>query len=268
MVACRSCPRSLDDGLLYLDANGRPVRDQSRAEWKTCPHCSGLAGHHVYLAFASAFGTSDKRITDENPVGVHSWCTFHRNKANVDSRNPARSRTCGQATPQRAVPARPPVVRPAPKPAKPPEADVDLPLTAQQLDALAAAQVAWIELSEEGRTFLRLHVDTERKPGNRQAILRLRRAKGALACDGCGVDLAAEYGEEHETVLELHHLRPLAKGVQKPKGTDDFALLCPTCHRVVHYRRAEPLRIDELRELIESEARPRGAAAVPSATRR
>ena len=268
MAACRSCPKSLEDGLLYLDANGRPVREQSRAEWKTCPHCSDLAGHHFYLLFPSAFGTTKKRITDENPVGVHSWCTFHRNKANEDSRNPARSVTCGQAPAQRAVPARPPVVRPAPKRAEVPEADIELPFTAEQLDTLAAAQVGWLKLSEEGRKFLRTHLDTERKPGNRQAILRLRRAKGALTCDGCGVDLAVEYGKEHETVLELHHLRPLARGVQKPKGTDDFALLCPTCHRVVHYCREEPLRMDELRELIEADARGRGPAAALSTARR
>jgi len=188
-----------------------------------------------------------KRITDENPVGIHSWCTFHRNEANKDSRNPARTRICGQAPVQHALPARPPVVRPAPRQAEPPGAEVEVSLTAEQLDALAAAQVGWLKLSEEGRKFLRTHVDTERKLGNRQAILRLRRAKGALTCDGCGVDLAVEYGKEHETVLELHHLRPLARGVQKPKGTEDFALLCPTCHRVVHYRREDPLSIDVLR---------------------
>jgi len=42
--------------------------------------------------------------------------------------------------------------------------------------------------------------------------------------------------------------------VQKPKGTEDFALLCPTCHRVAHFRREEPLRIDELRDLLASQA--------------
>lgn len=130
------------------------------------------------------------------------------------------------------------------------------------------AQVGWLKLSEEGRKSLRTHVDTERKSGNRQAIIRLRRANGALTCDGCGVGLAAEYGEEHQTVLELHHLRPLARGIQRPRGTEDFALLCPTCHRVVHYRREQPLRIDELRELIASEREPRQQTHLGSASPR
>jgi hypothetical protein len=252
MAACRSCSRSLEDGLLYLDATGRPVQDQSSAAWKTCPRCSELARQHIYLQFPTAFGTTKRRITDENPVGVHSWCTYHRNELNKDSRNPAPNRTCGEPPARDAVQARPPVARRAPKGLVPGEPDVDLPLSADQLDAVAAAQVGWFKLSEEGCRFLRTHVDTERNPGNRHAIIRLRRANGALTCDGCDVDLAAEYGEEHQTVLELHHLRPLARGVQKPKGTDDFALLCPTCHRVVHYRREDPLRIDELRELLAS----------------
>jgi 5-methylcytosine-specific restriction protein A len=122
-----------------------------------------------------------------------------------------------------------------------------VPLSSEQLDALVMAQVGWLELSEEGRKVLRTHLDTERKPGNRHAILRLRSAQGPLTCDACRISLAERYGMDHAEVVELHHLLPLARGIQKPKGVDDFALLCPTCHRVVHYRREEPLKLEEVR---------------------
>lgn len=255
METCPSCTRLLDDGLLYLDAHERPVRDQSKAAWKTCPHCSAMAGRHVYLPFPGEFGTTPKRVTDDNPVGVHSWCSFHRNKTNTDLANPTSTRkTCGGAPVSRAGgAARPPVVRPAGRPnVKPLDPSPEVLLSTEQIDALVGAQVGWIELSEEGRKVLRTHLATERKSGNRRAVIRMRTAKGPLTCDACRANLAERYGKEHAEVVELHHLQPLARGVQKPKGMDDFALLCPTCHRVVHHRREEPLDIEVLRRLIAS----------------
>jgi 5-methylcytosine-specific restriction protein A len=98
---------------------------------------------------------------------------------------------------------------------------------------------------------MRTHFETERKPGNRRAILRLRLARGPLTCDACQVDLAKLYGKDHASVVELHHVQPLSRGVQRPTGTDAFALLCPTCHRVVHYRREDPLTLEEVRRLLK-----------------
>jgi predicted HNH restriction endonuclease len=124
----------------------------------------------------------------------------------------------------------------------------DVALTPAQLDALASELVGWIELSPEGRKYLRTHVATERNPNNREFVLRLRGKN--LTCDGCGVDLAAEYSSQHRRVVEVHHVRPLARGPRQAKGTADFNVLCPTCHRVVHYRREEPLNMAELRALL------------------
>jgi predicted HNH restriction endonuclease len=126
----------------------------------------------------------------------------------------------------------------------------DVALTPAQLDTLASDLVGWIELSPEGRKFLYTHVATERNAKNREFVLRLRGKK--FTCDGCGVDLAEEYSAQHGRVVEVHHVRPLARGPQQAKGTADFNVLCPTCHRVVHYRREEPLRIEELRRLLGS----------------
>lgn len=249
MSACQTCTRDLKDGGLYLDASERSVSDFQKAGWKTCPRCSALAKAHVFLAFPDAFGwrvVHGKRIPQSD-------CTFHRNNSKEDVVNTSGTRrTCGPAQPARApAVARSPVVRPPPRrDATPPIPPAEVPLSSEQLDALVLAQVGWLQLSEEGRKVLRTHLDTERKAGNRHAILRLRSTQGPLTCDACRVSLAERYGRDHAEVVELHHLQPLARGVQKPKGIDDFALLCPTCHRIVHYRREEPLKIEEVRRLL------------------
>lgn len=53
----------------------------------------------------------------------------------------------------------------------PPEPPPEVSLSSEQLDALVMAQVGWLKLSEEGRKVLRTHLDTERKAGNRHAII-------------------------------------------------------------------------------------------------
>lgn len=279
---CPHCPEKLNIATRgrFLDSRERPVDDWRRAAWKTCSECSRIAGVHVFIRFPDAYSGDGTRTLKSGEIVPQDRCKWHRdynngNDGNAGSPNPTPDRrVCcrgGVFAPGRTV--KPPARRQATAPAAPPlvrglPLDPDPPLTREQLDALAMAQVGWLKLSEEGRKFLRTHVDTERKSGNRQSIIRLRRAKGALTCDGCSVDLVAEYGEEHENVLELHHLRPLSKGIQRPRGTEDFALLCPTCHRVVHYRREQPLRIDELRKLIVSEREPRQQTRLGSATPR
>jgi hypothetical protein len=123
----------------------------------------------------------------------------------------------------------------------------DVKLSGAQIDAVVRDQTGGARLGAEGRKFLRTHVVTERKASNRKYLLELRALQGGLSCDACGLDLAKRYGAEHAEVLELHHRVPLRKGAQRPKGTDAFALLCPTCHRVVHYRREDPLDVAVLR---------------------
>jgi hypothetical protein len=236
MSTCPSCTRELDDGLLYLDVHEQPLRDQSKAAWKSCPRCSKVAVVHVLLPMSEFGSPVRQRRTPQNPAGLQSDCTFHRNN---DNRSVPRAggsrRTCGGTSVRPA--ARQPVVRPGTNSGTGPgDGQPEIPLSPEQLDALAAALTGQDKWSEEGRKFVRTHVATERSPANRRQILRLRAAQGPLTCDACGIALGEEYRPEHAQVVELHHVVPLAHGVQKPKGTDAFKLLCPTCHRVVHYR--------------------------------
>lgn len=63
---------------------GKPLRrSQTRdnGRLKSCPNCSNQnpAREHVFHT-ADSFGASDKRVTDEHPDGVQSWCVACRTK--------------------------------------------------------------------------------------------------------------------------------------------------------------------------------------------
>ena len=63
-----------------------------------------------------------------------------------------------------------------------------------------------------------------------------RRKAGTLFCDSCGFDPAVRYKDlpvKPRTMLDVHHLHPLEEGVRRT-WVEDFALLCPTCHRLEH----------------------------------
>lgn len=98
----------------------------------------------------------------------------------------------------------------------------------------------------------RLHRTRERDP----KLARRKKAKvlkdtGKLACEACGDDASEKYGQIGSGVVDAHHTSPLHT-LTDPTETAlaDLALLCPTCHRVIHA--AKPwLTVAELRDSIE-----------------
>lgn len=65
-----------------------------------------------------------------------------------------------------------------------------------------------------------------------------RKRQGRVQCDDCGFDPRNVSGipaARHRSCLDVHHKDPLAEGVRLTT-IDDFALLCPTCHRLEHVR--------------------------------
>lgn len=67
-------------------------------------------------------------------------------------------------------------------------------------------------------------------------FIRLRVKANALHCDLCSFDPATVLNSEilkARTALDVHHKFPLEEGTRYT-STDDFALLCPTCHRMEH----------------------------------
>jgi 5-methylcytosine-specific restriction protein A len=69
---------------------------------------------------------------------------------------------------------------------------------------------------------------------NKFVLERQREEK--LLCDDCGFDPVARLKGlpiKPRSLLDVHHLHPLDEGIRRTT-TSDFALLCPTCHRLTH----------------------------------
>lgn len=84
--------------------------------------------------------------------------------------------------------------------------------------------------AEEGRARLRNCRERSRK--NRYEAIE--RSEGE--CSACGLNLRVLFGSRGDRGLEVHHIVPL---VHRPTGTlrtrvSDLAVLCATCHRLLH----------------------------------
>jgi 5-methylcytosine-specific restriction protein A len=69
-----------------------------------------------------------------------------------------------------------------------------------------------------------------------QQFLKDRIRNNALRCDNCGFDPSSRVDvsvNRPRSLLDVHHKCPLEEGVRYTNITD-FALLCPTCHRIEH----------------------------------
>jgi 5-methylcytosine-specific restriction protein A len=100
---------------------------------------------------------------------------------------------------------------------------------------------------EEGNLTLALIKKRERSPRNRLLCLLIHGER----CGVCGFTHKAAYGLEVGSILEVHHIEPLAE-IDTPKPYDprtDLIPLCPNCHRAIHKKRPA-FTPDELKELI------------------
>ena len=108
-----------------------------------------------------------------------------------------------------------------------------------------------LEDAPEGRLLTQVHRTRER---NRALVKRKKaevmREKGCLACEACGFDFLARYGERGDGFIECHHLVPV-RDLRPGARTrmTDLALLCSNCHRMVHVR-SPWLTLAELRQML------------------
>lgn len=77
----------------------------------------------------------------------------------------------------------------------------------------------------------------ERSPMVRKGVLKAK----LPICECCGLDPKRDYGYSgpaYETPLDVHHAAPLhglAEGeTRRYRVPEDFMVLCPTCHRMIH----------------------------------
>lgn len=105
--------------------------------------------------------------------------------------------------------------------------------------------------AEEGRLLTRVHRSRERsKQLVRKFKEHVRTTKGGLTCEGCGFEAADRYGIEFADVMDVHHKRAVHT-LQPGDKTNfsDLAILCASCHRIVHSRR-KWLSIEQLQQLV------------------
>ena len=87
---------------------------------------------------------------------------------------------------------------------------------------------------QEGGSQWTFHRRIERQAKQRRRKIREARRVGHFVCEGCGLDFEAAYAEFGEGACDVHHRTPLSKTGVVDVRLRDLAILCATCHRVVH----------------------------------
>ena len=72
MSKCENCNRALMDSQILLYEN---------KAYKSCPECSKHEGQHVYYPCPEHFGVTTKRVSENNPMGLQSYCAMCRSKS-------------------------------------------------------------------------------------------------------------------------------------------------------------------------------------------
>jgi 5-methylcytosine-specific restriction protein A len=106
----------------------------------------------------------------------------------------------------------------------------------------------------DGALKVAYHKTIERKHRNSKLVRQVKKELGCI-CQGCGVALSSTYGTIGADFIEAHHLTPLAQtpdhGIELT--AKDFAVLCPTCHRIIH--RLGCPSLTELQETVNPKVR-------------
>ena len=87
----------------------------------------------------------------------------------------------------------------------------------------------------EGRQLTLTHKRRERHPGVRKALLASRRKnETALSCDLCQTVSPAKDQALDDAIFEAHHLLPIGQALERKTVVKDMALVCASCHRLIH----------------------------------
>ncbi|MBG9389007.1 HNH endonuclease [Caenimonas aquaedulcis] len=99
-----------------------------------------------------------------------------------------------------------------------------------------SAELADIEdehFAEGGATVV-LHRRLERAKNMRFKLLGKRQKLGPLRCDACTTASLLPDVSMAPAAFEAHHIRPLGVSGETQTSVKDLALLCATCHRLIH----------------------------------
>lgn len=98
-----------------------------------------------------------------------------------------------------------------------------------------------VQYQEGGRRYV-THLMAERNRG----VIQLLKNNTSWVCDICNINFTDRYGCEY---IEAHHKVPISTYSSKYiVNLQDFALLCPNCHKAVHiYMRKEGLDYQQIK---------------------
>ena len=98
--------------------------------------------------------------------------------------------------------------------------------------------------TEEGKRAYSRSVKLERDPKISKEVKERNKQlhEGVYKCEACA------FSEGKSALFDAHHLVPLSLG-QRQTSVLDFAVLCPTCHRLAHRLGAlhDPLPVSEIK---------------------
>ena len=119
------------------------------------------------------------------------------------------------------------------------DSDTEEVVKAIECGVLSFSESQDINAIEGGRKLV-VHLRVERDPSiAKEAVRRHVRDCGSV-CKLCALDFSRRYqigAGEH--CLEAHHKLPLSlRLVAAPTNLEDFLVICPSCHRVIHKVRA------------------------------
>lgn len=109
----------------------------------------------------------------------------------------------------------------------------------------------------EGRILTRIHVYKERDRGFVTRTKNYyRNINGRLTCECCGLDPLNIYGPRGERCLEAHHRIPIEE--LQPDSVirvADMAIVCATCHRIIHSERP-CIPVERLAQMLGNQGAP------------
>lgn len=91
----------------------------------------------------------------------------------------------------------------------------------------------------EGKKILRMHICRERNQNLiNNAKKSFKKKHGRLYCEICNFDFFETYGKIGEDYIEGHHLIPVSQlSDYSVTKTEDIALVCSNCHKMLHRKR-------------------------------
>lgn len=105
------------------------------------------------------------------------------------------------------------------------------------------------EVFLEGNEKVYLVNKYERNPRLREYAIKMHGTK----CIICGFDFGKVYGELGEGYIEIHHLIPLnsIKTEIEVNPRTDLIPVCSNCHRMLHRKCKDNIRMDELKKMFQ-----------------